>query len=194
MNNLNIMKSLVKLQRNRSSDASFVEAADELVNRVLAISLVHDQLYRSDSPFVDPGPYLEAIAANVSQAFSARTVSVSVDVGRRLLGADVALPLGLVANEALTNALKHARAGAGCSVALSLAAEGDRFHLAVSDDGPGPYAGASEGLGMKIIRAFAAQLGGEATLAARPGSDGERAGALFELCWPIAPSDAGGEA
>lgn len=186
-NNLNLIKSLVKLQRNRSSDPAFAAAADALVSRILAISLVHDQLYRSDSPFIRPQVYLNSIAANVSQALAAErsAVSVSVDVGDELLDADVALPLGLVVNEALTNALKHAAMeGQDCAVVLSLTIEDGRFRLRVRDNGPGPFPGAGEGLGMKIIRAFAAQLGGEATLTSIPGPDGKSLGALFELAWP----------
>ena len=183
-NNLNVIKSLVKLQRNRSEDPAFVAASDELVNRILAIALVHDQLYGGDSPLVEPRAYLETIAANVSSAFGAGpgAVAVEVDIGGRVLPADLAVPLGLVANEALTNAMKHARLGgpgAVPPVRVALRMEGERYLLSVLDDGPVPAAGTDSGLGMKIVRAFASQLGGVAVLGAGPSG-----GALLEMRWP----------
>jgi len=191
-NNLNVIKSLVQLQRNRSADPAFVAASDELVNRVLALSLVHDQLYGSDSPLVEPGPYLKAIANNVSKAFSERqapiAVSVEAEVGGRLLPADIASSLGLVANEALTNAVKHSSGAAGGAVSMSLRIEGGEYELRVIDDGPGPRPGTDDGLGMKIVRALASQLGGRVRLG--PGPSG---GALLEIRWPLDGDQTPGE-
>jgi two-component sensor histidine kinase len=197
-NNLTVIKSLVQLQRNRSGDAAFRAAADELVNRIRAISLAHDQLYAGDSPFVDPKQYLEAIAANVSSAFAGGKgrVSVDIDSGGIALPADRAVPLGLVANEALTNAMKHARpepVPRGGAVSLSLRIEGGEYVFRVVDDGLGPSAdagaGADEGLGMKIIRAFASQLGGRVSLRAVSGG-----GAALEMRWPAGSNAAGSDA
>jgi two-component sensor histidine kinase len=193
-NNLNVIKSLVQLQRNRSGDPAFVAAADELVGRILAISLVHDQLYGLDSPLVRPGPYLEAIAANVASTFSACSLSISVrvEVGERVLPSDTAVPLGLVVNEALTNAMKHA-AGEGreAAIALRLEASGKEYLLSVRDSGPGLAPGAeesvAEGLGLRIIHALAAQLGGSARIGTLEGEEGRPAGALLEMRWPIGP-------
>jgi glucose-6-phosphate-specific signal transduction histidine kinase len=65
-NNLTIIKSLVQLQRNRSSDPEFLESTDQLIGRIFSISLVHDLLYRHDKPLsMDLEDYLRGIATNV---------------------------------------------------------------------------------------------------------------------------------
>ncbi len=181
-NNLNVIKSLVQLQRSRSPDPAFVAAADELVNRVLAISLVHDKLYEGGSRIEDPSEYLRSIAANVASAFAAPPVSVEVDLGGSVLPPDDAVSLGLVVNEALTNALKHGGSAGG--LALRLRAEPGEFRLSVRDEGPGLAPGnqGGEGLGMRIIGALAGQLGGSVSLA--PASPGP--GSVLELRWPRA--------
>lgn len=190
-NNLNVIKSLAQLQRNRSSDPAFIAAADELVGRILAISLVHDQLYESDSPLVDPRVYLAALAANVASSFSARSdsVSVKVEVGERVMRSEIAMPLGLVVNEALTNAMKHARSPlsgepAGPSVSLELAIDEGQYLLTVRDEGPGAARPNGDGLGVKIVIALARQLGGEATLRVLANPDGSNSGAILEMRWP----------
>ncbi len=187
-NNLNVIKSLVQLQRNRSSDPAFVAAADELVNRILAISLVHDRLYEGGSLLDNPRDYLQAIAANAASALAAAptSVSVEVEVGEQALPPEAAVSLGIVANEALTNAMKHGRPGG--AVALSLVEEAGEFVLTVRDEGCGVALSAyeSEGLGMRIIRALAAQLGGRASLDSGPGPGGEAGGTVLEMRWPSA--------
>lgn len=200
-NNLNVIKGLVRLQRSRSSDPAFVAAADELVNRILVISQVHDQLYQSDSPFVEPGPYLESIAANVASTFDPSRAKISVSVGEGVgsLSSKTAIPLGIIVNEALTNALKHATVPEeGPSVALSLESSGDECRLAIRDNGPGlepgqkpgrgegpaPGSEPEGGLGLKLVRALAGQLGGSVELSTAEGPGGEPAGALFTLRWP----------
>jgi two-component sensor histidine kinase len=184
-NNLNVMKSLIQLQRNRSQDPAFIAAADELVNRVLAMALVHDDLYEDGSRLEDPRAYLESIAANLATAFAAEPGSISVEVDLRGLSLppDSAVSLGLVANEALTNAMKHGLP----PVELRLVMEAGEFIFTVRDSGPGPGpVDRDEGLGLRIVRSVATQLGGRAKLGPGPGGEG----ASLEMRWPCAaPSD-----
>jgi two-component sensor histidine kinase len=189
-NNLNIVKSLVQLQRNRSKDALFITAANELIGRIFAIAVVHDQLSGASGPLsVDPAIYLESLATNVVTSLGMDGSRLALDIGARgrRLPADAAMSLGLILNEALTNALKHAPlvAGGQPALRLSFGFEEGCYSLRIEDDGPGPGDSGStpEGgsLGLKIIDILAKNLGGRAGLG--PGYAGE-CGTRFELVFP----------
>jgi two-component sensor histidine kinase len=190
-NNLNVMKSLVQLQRNRSRDPAFLEAADELIGRIFAISLVHDQLHQDQEvSTVDPARYLEALVANIVLGLGLGEGSISLRFGTegRLMPVESAVSLGLIVNEVLTNAVKHGSKGSEGqpSIRLSLESEGELYSLEICDDGPGPIAAPEDvggGLGLKLVRALARSLGGTASLSPIDGVDGA-VGARFELSFP----------
>lgn len=192
-NNLNVMKSLVSLQRNRSSNVEFLEAADELINRIFAISLVHDQLYVDQKlSAIDPSRYIGALVANLASGLGLESsrIGLSMGVDGRLIPVDSAISLGLIVNEVLMNSLKHAspaREGRP-SILLSLREEGGEYRLEICDDGPGPGLNgqgddSQSGLGLKLVRALARNLGGRAELNAIEGAGGPE-GARFELRFP----------
>jgi two-component sensor histidine kinase len=201
-NNLNVMKSLVQLQRNRSGNAEFLQATDELTRRIFAISLVHDQLY-SDQELSAIGlsRYIEALVANLASGFGLEPSRIGLAIeaeADRLIPADSAIALGLIMNEVLMNALKHASpAGEGKpSILVSLAVQGGDYRLSICDDGPGPGTEGGEdaaGLGLKLVRALARSLGGTAALVAIEGAEGP-AGSRFDLTFPRSrpPSAANG--
>ena len=153
-NNLNVIKSVVQLQKNRSCDPEFLAAADDLMGRVLAIAQVHERLYGEGRiEAIEPRGYLEALVAGIVQSRT-EPAALSCDI-------EAATPLALIVNEAVTNALKHGQGGgAARRVSLSLRQEGGSFLLAVEDDGPGRPADAKPGLGTKLVAALAAQMGG----------------------------------
>lgn len=192
-NNLNVMKSLVQLQKNRSADPDFLAAADELMGRIFALALVHDHLRRDEAGHgVSPKDWFPALAAGLAKAWEDRGISVdcAVDTPAGLrLDADTASDLGLIANEAVTNAAKHA---AGARVRMRFSLDGADCLLVVEDE-PGDLAptasmagvAASGGLGMKIVASLAARLGGQVSLGARA----EGVGSRFELRFsrPLTP-------
>jgi two-component system, sensor histidine kinase PdtaS len=189
-NNLNVIKSLVQLQRNRSKEPVFLDAADELIGRIFAISLVHDQLTKEQAlSMVDPSEYLEDLVGNIESGLGldCSSVELEFDTGKRVLQVEAATSLGLIVNEVLTNSIKHAAPGCGGkpSIRLSLCANDSSFRLVIVDDGPGPASDALEGgLGLKLVRALARNLGGAATLKAIHG-EGRPSGARFELVFPV---------
>jgi len=190
-NNLAVMISLVRLQRGRSSNPEFLEAADQLTSRIFAISLAHDQLYRDrELAAVDPSRYIEALVANLASGLGleASRIGLSMDTEGRLIPVDAAISLGLIVNEVLMNALKHASSGTGGrpSIRLSLSAEGEEYRLAICDDGPGPGKAGEDApgtLGLKLVRALAQGLGGRTDLSPIDGKAGP-IGARFELTFP----------
>ena len=116
-------------------------------------------------------------------------VTLAVEADDVAITPDQAVPLGLVANELVSNALKHAFPGGEGRLTVSLRREADRLRFAVEDDGPGlPPGGpspsgpsATGSLGMLLVRSFADRLGG--TLTAGPAL-GAPTGARFEVDFP----------
>lgn len=190
-NNLSVIKSIAQLQRNRSRDPTFVAAVDLLVQRIQAMAMVYEQLHGSPerATGVDPERYLGALIANLTASYSDIGVDIvhSVRVDGQLLGPEETTCLGLIVNEALTNSIKYAVDGQGSPmIFVSLDRSGREYRLIVRDNGPGFESAAPEangGLGLRMIRALAHQLGGRVSferVEARGGAEGAR----IELRWP----------
>ena len=141
-NNLQVIGSLMNLQTRQLSDVSARTALQDCRARVEAIALIHEKLYQardySRIPFSD---YARSLAGNIFEASgaSARNVVLTLNMESLALELDQAIPCGLILNELITNALKHAfpdeRSG---SVLVELRKASDRdVCLSVADDGVG---------------------------------------------------------
>ncbi len=168
-NNLQIVDSLLVMQRGLLTDPDAKAALAGLRSRVYALGLVHHQLMGSkDFKTFDIGPFLEELSANLLRGGASRGVSLSVRAMPLTVGLDFAIPLGLIVTELVTNSLKHAfPLGAGAIEVVLERAPTGKVALVVSDDGVGadkddPAAGNS--LGMTIVRALVRQLGGVMTV------------------------------
>ena len=186
-NNLQVISSLISLQLGRMEPGASYDALQQCSLRVLAIAHIHEQLYVSKDfsriPFSEYANNLAAVVFRTTGVSSER-VRLVLDLQPISVAVDLAIPCGLILNELITNALKHAfpdDRGGSVRVELSQCAP-NRLSLAVSDDGvglPEDFDPARcESLGMQLILTLAAQVGGEFTLA----SDGQ--GARFQLIFP----------
>lgn len=187
-NNLQVISSLISLQLGRMTPGRSYDALQECSLRVLAIAHIHEQLYISKDfarvPFAEYAHNLAGIVFRTT-GVSPERVKLTLDLKPISVAVDVAIPCGLILNELITNALKHAFPGErrGC-VHVGLAERGSQaLTLVVSDDGvglpPGFDAGRCESLGMQLIQTLAQQVGGEFTV--------ERTGgARFQLAFPRA--------
>jgi two-component sensor histidine kinase len=188
-NSLQLVSSMLNLQASDGVDPEVRRQLQEASNRVLTIARAHERLYKNDDVTVlDFGDYLRDVCGDLNLSTSRCAVEVTTDDGVRL-STDRAIPLALIATELITNAAKYAYAEQDPgAVRVVVTREGDR-HIAmhVRDDGVGLPAGfdpeQSNGLGMRIVRAFAAQLGAEFSTIAR-----ER-GAEFVLVVPLHSSN-----
>ena len=158
-NNLQSVASLVKLQPIPD------EAKTAMNGRIAAMSAVHEQAYRSDLyTEVNLREYLKLLIGNISKSTSG-SITVDLRLADATIDRDLAQPLGLVVNEVISNAMKHAfegREAGRIEVRLAMIGE-DRAELVIHDDGMGhdPAAQASSGMGSRLIRAFAQQLGND---------------------------------
>lgn len=194
-NNLNIIKSLVQLQKNRSRDPLFLAAADDLLGRVFAISLAHEQLY-GDSKVVcvDLAAYIASLVSNLELALDDGPGAIQIEqdyqIGDAGIPADFATPLGLIVNEVLTNAKKHAFEGIEKpTIAISLCPDGKGIILSIEDNGIGlNMEKVRKGLGLTLIKALSSQVGGSSCHLPRKSPDGEDLpGTRFELRFSAEP-------
>ena len=140
-NNLQVVSSLLNLQSGYVRDQNDVEMFRESQNRIRSMALIHEKLYQSGNvSLVDFPQYARSLATTLFRSYRAGegNVSLEVDFGDVSLGIDAAVPCGLIINELLSNALKHAfPAGRGGKVTLGLRAQGGMMRLTVKDDGIG---------------------------------------------------------
>lgn len=170
-NNLQVVQSLLKLQVRAVRDPTAQSALREMAERVRAMALVHQQLYRGASlSDVALRPYVEDLVHQLvlGSGRSPADIAVRIDVAPRAIGIDTAIPLGLLLTELITNSLKHAfvaQRQPELSVAIGDAPGGDGVMIRASDNGCGLPASfdphTARSMGMQLAAALARQLGGE---------------------------------
>jgi two-component sensor histidine kinase len=172
-NNLQVISSLLNLEAGRIQVEQGVEILRDSQNRIRAMALVHEHLYRSDNlSMIDFGSYVQMMVDQISHSHGAtiRGITIRSDIDNIYLSIDVAIPCGLIINELVTNALEHAFPdGRHGTVQIEMKAQpDDNLVLAVSDDGigvPDDFSFAQAGgLGMKLVDTLAKQLNGHIAL------------------------------
>jgi len=168
-NNLQITSSLLRLQAGAIENPEAREVFAETQHRIRSMALVHEKLYQSTNlSLIDFGDYIRTLGDLLFQSFGIDPTRVLLTVvdDEVLLSIDTAVPCGLIVNELLLNALKHAfPEGGHGEIVVELADGGDGWcRLAVRDDGVGlPDDMMSEGsgtLGLQLVRGLVAQLDG----------------------------------
>ena len=166
-NNLQIVSSLLNLQTHHMSDPASRETFRTSMDRIKSMALIHDKLYRSEtfSSIYFPA-YVSDLVRDLIGAYSlGKGINVDLDVDPVLLNIDTAIPLGLIINELVTNALKHAFPPADSgTVAVGLHRTGAGLTLTVSDNGTGLPEDIdfrnSPSLGMQLVMTLVEQIEG----------------------------------
>lgn len=168
-NNLQIVISLLNTQSAYLDNEDALEAIKNSQHRMQTMSLIHQKLYQSENlSTIDMAVYIRELVEYLSDSFS-RNKNVVMDIQVAPLKLDVAqaVPLGLILNEAISNAIKYAflekQRG---RIDICLEPMGDnRYLLCVADNGPGlpegfdPYDTTS--LGMSLMLGLSQQLDGD---------------------------------
>jgi two-component sensor histidine kinase len=171
-NNLQIVSSLLGMQGDRVAEDAARSALQESAHRVRAMAFVHQQLYGThDLDHVDVATYAATLCRSLQESL-APDAEVTLRLRDVQVGIDQAIPVGLILNELITNALKHGRrADGGCALTVEIEPVGPGLRLAVADDGPGFAAPPGPGtLGVQLIQGLARQLRGSVTFSDGPGA------------------------
>ncbi len=178
-NNLQVISSLLELQSRSVSDPLALSKFQDSQDRIRSMVLIHEQLYRSiDLQSIRMRAYLELLAANLAQSHADRPgrIDVSVDVDDLSLPLDQALTCGLIVNELVTNAFKHAFASdAAGSIRIGCrSGASDAIVLEVTDSGRGlsavPASDVRTSLGFSLVEALVEQLKGRMHFESRGGA------------------------
>ncbi len=188
-NNLNILYSLLNLQMNRLQDKNIRQILANNRGQVEAVRLLHQALYhRSSSEPIALKPYLENLLEEINLLVPPQqAIDLRLEAEDIHLDAQQIIPLGLIVNEAITNALKYAfpegRAGS-VWVRLSLlnSEAPPMLCLSIADNGVG-FAGESalksNSLGLGLIKNLSTQLQGKLTIKSEPGQ-----GCILSIVFP----------
>ncbi|HEX7670055.1 MAG TPA: PAS domain S-box protein [Polyangiaceae bacterium] len=185
-NNLQIISSLVNLQLRQLSDASGRSALLECQTRIQTIALIHEKLYQfKDYSRVPFSEYVRSLAGSVLDATGVApgVISLRFEVDAVSLTLEQAIPCGLILNELITNAIKHAFPGERRgTMTVILRKQENRILLAVGDDGVGmgviEAPAASSSLGMQLVKTLVQQLDGELEITRNQGT-------WFRITFPL---------
>jgi two-component sensor histidine kinase len=177
-NNLQIIISLLESQQAGDLDQGALKALETSKNRIFAISLIHQKLYQSsENKTVDMSCYIPELVSYLKDCFLGdQKISFSVDTDPVELYVGQAIPLGLIINEAVTNALKYAfcnKDSGQIKVSLKKTAE-SLFELSIADNGQGfdvkKQPEKTSSMGMTLIRGLAMQIGATLQVAQNNGT------------------------
>lgn len=168
-NNLQVISSLITLQSEHIEDGRSLELLEECQDRIKAMALVHQELYRTkDFSSLDFSDYVTGLTQSLYESYAEDRARVSLDVEAEsiILELDQALPCGMIINELVSNSLKHAFPGRrrGTIVVRVWRSGRQRVALSVADDGVGLPEGfdllQTETLGLQLVELFVKQLRG----------------------------------
>ena len=186
-NSLQQIASVVRLQSRTVEHDDARQALEKTLDRIIAVGRVHEQIYKAGDAVgaFDAGRYAEALARDLVDSLGREDVRLETQIQPAVLDVRQAVPLALILNELITNALKY-----GCPpdrasrISVAFGTEGELYRLSVADDGdglPGDFApGAKKSLGMRAIEALARQLGGRFEI------EQPKTGASFAVVFPRA--------
>jgi two-component sensor histidine kinase len=200
-NNLQVISSLLSLEADHFTDKKVKESFQESQNRVISMSLIHEELYRTeetgDVETFDFKAYIQKLA---NELFSScivgdEEISLKLDIEKIFFGMDSGIPLGIIINELVSNSLKHAfkerksgqiqislhrRDNSGIESKAKTSAipeipEEKEFLLIVSDNGVGFPENLdfkhTSSLGLQLVNILVEQLEGTIELGRSPGTE-----------------------
>ncbi|MBX7075713.1 MAG: sensor histidine kinase [Methanobacteriaceae archaeon] len=166
-NNMQIISSLLMIQSHRIQDEKFKEVIKESQQRIKTMALVHEKLYENrDFSKININDYINSLIDDISNSYILEgKINIKTDIDNKVFDLDTLVPLGLIINELITNALKYAfknRENGNIFIKFN-ETEKDYFVLTVRDDGVGLIEEKKPedmGIGSELIKSLTAQLEG----------------------------------
>ena len=162
---LQLVLSMLRMQLRKAASDDARSALEDAIRRSEAVVLI-EQRSGEGSATIRLDSYLQALAEPLAALLAARGIGFELDLAPVELHPEAAVSLGLLVNEAVTNALKHAFADGrkGCVRLLTMPAD-DQLKVLIADDGVGLPDGVldrqADGSGVGLIQRVARQIGGE---------------------------------
>lgn len=165
-NNLQLVSSLLNLQANSIDDEETIKQLMDSKNRIMSMSLIHENIYQSENlSDVNIPKYLKMLAENLMQSYVVDRDKILLETKIEDITLDInrAIPLGLIITELVTNSIQHAFGKSeNGKINIKLHAKRKNIELIVRDNGSGiskEYSdGTNESLGLKLVHTLIAQL------------------------------------
>jgi two-component sensor histidine kinase len=157
----------LQLQSGYIKDPALVNVFRDSQSRIKSMALIHEKLYQSNTlAKVEMESYIRELARTLLSTYNSRNadIRINIQVEEVFLDINSAVPCGLIINEVISNACKHAFTGRDKgNIDIVFEKKGEQFHLVVKDDGVGMPDNTDfsklKSLGMNLVQALASQLG-----------------------------------
>jgi PAS domain S-box-containing protein len=165
-NSLQIIAAMVSIEARSHKSGQGKAALERVSHRIDALGHLYSKLSKADTiETVDAANYLDELCRDLIASVykeDGRSIELKTDIGSEFLPTDRAIPIGLIVNELVTNAVKYAFPGnTSGTVLVTLKRLPGELRLTVADDGQGlDPRRADSGLGGRLVEGFAQQLGG----------------------------------
>ena len=178
-NNMQVISSLLNLQKNSIQDNYARELLDSSITRVLSMAMVHERLYKSGNlSYINFKDYVLDLTSGIFDTLkiSHNTIAITTDIDDISLDIDKAIPCGLIINELVSNSLKHAfHSNIDGKIIIEFSITRDqKCKLVVRDNGVGLPASltveSTRTLGMQLVRSLAQQLDGSLDISINNGT------------------------
>ena len=171
-NNLQIVSGLLQLQAIHSKNKEFKNIMKQSQNRIKSMALIHQMIYQNeDIRYIPFKSYLEKLSSQImsSMLIDVNRIKINIIIKEIKLDVETAIPLGIIVNELLSNALKYAypdKSSGNIDIWLKQE-EDDQFTLTVNDDGPGLPEGfdieEGKSLGLQLVDMLSKQMNSKLT-------------------------------
>lgn len=170
-NNLQIISSLLNLQSQYFTDKESLAKFNDMKNRIKAIAMVHEKLYKSDNvQYANFIEYIESIVDLLQESYGTDiTINLNTDkVQESKVPIEKAIPCGLILNELVSNSIKHAFSGdkvENPTINIVIELDDSKTRMVISDNGIGLPQDfdirESDSLGLELVNSLVDQLDGE---------------------------------
>ena len=168
-NNMQLISSMLNLQSTYTNNEELTHILIECQRRIKSMAFIHEMIYRNpDFNGIVAAEYIGLLCGQLIQGYAPTNIKLSCaqDIDEVLLTLEQAIPIGLIINELLSNALKHAFVGrAAGAIYVSIKKSDNKLILCVADDGIGLMedfgAVQTDSLGTQLVLALTQQLDGE---------------------------------
>jgi two-component sensor histidine kinase len=185
-NNMAVIIGLLNMKRNNTQNSETRQDMEDVKARVMSMALVHDRMYSDgNTSAIDMDGYVDDLVKEISHSFNlSNKVKFVISVEKLRVDVSVAIPLGLIINELITNAMKHAFLQTPEPIIFIeiVRKDGELLNVIIRDNGAGlqELKLGTDRMGMVLIEALTEQLGGTHSFS-------EENGLKFELTFSVSP-------
>jgi two-component sensor histidine kinase/TolA-binding protein len=163
-NHLQTLAGLLSFQQRKLGDEVAREIIQESKNRVAVITLLHESFYSkkiTEGTTILFNEYLNRMIQNLVIVFGKQQIELMIELESIYLDTDKALPLGLIANEIITNAFKYGTSSDKPVLKIVMSAKNNVLKLVIADNGSGMIPHNNESIGLELINQLIKQMDGK---------------------------------